>query len=155
MFAEQLLKTLGRQRGAGGTWEAGLDVESDFLIERVGLSEDEFRLRDASGLSAGNLITPRALARVLAYARPLAAVQAALPVAAAQQGSLRTRMTDLPGRVRAKTGGIRNVDALAGYVTTDEGRELVFVVIANGSAFPGSLVRGAIDDVVRAAAAVD
>ena len=130
-------------------------MERDFLVERVGLAEDEFRLRDASGLSAGNLITPRALARLLAYARPLEPVQAALPVSAAARGSLRSRMGDIAGRVRAKTGGIRNVDALSGYVTTEDGRELVFVVIANGSAFPGSLVRGAIDDVVRAAAAVD
>ena len=154
-FAEQLLKTLGRNLGSDASWEAGIEVEERFLTERVGLDESEFRLRDASGLSAGNLITPRALARLLLYARPLEPVQEALPVAAAARGSLRTRFADLPGRVRAKTGGIRNVDALSGYVTTDTGRELVFVVIANGSAFPGSVVRAAIDDVVRAAAQTD
>ena len=153
-FAEQLLKTLGRAVGTGGTWAAGLEVEQRFLIEQVGLEEDAFSLRDASGLSAGNLITPRALARVLAYARPLDAVRNAMPVSGAERGSLRSRLTDLPGRVRAKTGGIRNVDALAGYVTTDGGRELVFVVIGNGTAFPGATIRAAIDDVVRAAAAV-
>ena len=152
-FAEQLLKTLGRETGAGGSWEAGLEVEERFLIERVGLDESEFDLRDASGLSAGNVITPRALARVLMYARTLDAVRDAMPVSAAERGSLRSRLTDLPGRVRAKTGGIRNVDALAGYVTTDAGRELVFVVIGNGTAFPGATVRAAIDDVVRATAA--
>ncbi|HUF13445.1 MAG TPA: D-alanyl-D-alanine carboxypeptidase/D-alanyl-D-alanine-endopeptidase [Longimicrobiales bacterium] len=154
-FAEQLLKTLGRQRGEGGSWHAGLDVERDFLTGIVGLSEDEFRLRDASGLSAGNLMTPRALARVLLWVRTEPAVQEALPVSAGAHGSLRSRLTDLPGRVRAKTGGIRNVDALSGYVTTNDGRELVFVILANGSAFTGSVVRGAIDDVVRAAAAAE
>ena len=152
-FAEQLLKTLGRELGAGGSWDAGIDVEERFLTERVGLDEDEFDLRDASGLSAGNVITPRALARLLGYARTLDIVHDALPVSAGETGSLRSRLTDLPGRVRAKTGGIRNVDALAGYVTTDGGRELVFVVIGNGTAFPGATVRAAIDDVVRAAAA--
>ncbi|HEX6587719.1 MAG TPA: D-alanyl-D-alanine carboxypeptidase/D-alanyl-D-alanine-endopeptidase [Longimicrobiales bacterium] len=152
-FAEQLLKALGREAGEGGSWDAGLDVEQRFLIERVGLDENDFALRDASGLSAGNLITPRALARLLVYARSLDAVQQAMPVSAGERGSLRSRFTDLPGRVRAKTGGIRNVDALAGYVTTDGGRELVFVVIGNGTAFPGATVRAAIDDVVRAAAA--
>ena len=154
-FAEQLLKTIGRNLGTGGSWEAGLEVERRFLTEQVGLDEAEFSLRDASGLSAGNLITPRALARLLVYSRPLRAVQEALPVGAAATGSLRSRFTDMPGRVRAKTGGIRNVDALSGYVTTAGGRELVFVVIANGSAFPGSVVRAAIDDVVRAAAATN
>ena len=154
-FAEQLLKALGRDYGAGGTWEAGLDVERRFLTETVGLDAGEFRLRDASGLSAGNLITPRALARVLLHSREVEALRDALPVSAATRGSLRSRFTDLPGRVRAKTGGIRNVDALSGFVSTERGRELVFVVIVNGSAFPGSTVRAAIDDVVRAAAATN
>ena len=154
-FAEQLLKALGRDSGAGGTWDAGLDVERRFLTETVGLDDAEFRLRDASGLSAGNLITPRALARVLLHAREFDALRDALPVSAATRGSLRSRFTDMPGRVRAKTGGIRNVDALSGFVTSDSGRELVFVVIVNGSAFPGSTVRAAIDDVVRAAAATN
>lgn len=154
-FAEQLLKTLGRERGAGGSWHAGLDVERRFLTDEVGLHPDEFHLRDASGLSAGNLITPRALARLLVFARTQPLVQDAMPVSGGQRGSLRNRLSDLGGRVRAKTGGIRNVDALSGYVTTEDGRELVFVVIANGTAFPGSRVRTAIDDVVRAAASVE
>ena len=154
-FAEQLVKTLGRELGDEGSWDEGLDVERAFLTDVVGLDVDEFRLRDASGLSAGNLITPRALARLLAFARPLDAVQAAMPVSAASRGSLRSRFADLPGRVRAKTGGIRNVDSLSGYVTTGSGRELVFVIMANGSAFADATVRAAIDDVVRAAASVD
>ena len=39
-FAELLLKTLGRSLGAGGTWDAGLEVEERFLVEQVGLDDD-------------------------------------------------------------------------------------------------------------------
>ena len=147
------MRVAGRELGEGGSWRAGLEVERRFLTDEVGLDPAEFHLRDASGLSAGNLITPRALARLLMFARTEPIVQDALPVSAGARGSLRSRLTDLGGRVRAKTGGIRNVDSLSGYVTTQGGRELVFVVIANGAAFPGS--RAAIDDIVRAAAAVE
>lgn len=154
-FAEQMLKTLGREVRGAGSWDDGLRVERDFLVDVVGLDAGSFHLRDASGLSAGNLITPRALARVLEWARTRSPVVDAMPVSAGPRGSLRSRLTDLPGRVRAKTGGIRNVDSLSGYLTTDDGRELIFVVIANGSAFSGARARAAIDDVVRAAAAID
>lgn len=150
-FAEQMLKTLGRQMEGEGSWSAGLDVERRFLSDVVGIDESAYRLRDASGLSSGNLISPRALSRLLVFMRHQDIAMNALPVTGGETGSLRYRMADLRGRVRAKTGGIRNVDALSGFVTSESGDELVFVVIANGTAFPDP--REAVDDVVRAIAA--
>lgn len=147
-FAEQMLKTVGREVSSEGSWRAGIELERRFLTEVVGIEPEAFDLRDASGLSSGNLITPRALARLLVHMRGQPLAYEAMPVAGGESGSLRYRLTDLRGRVRAKTGGIRNVDTLSGYLTTDGGRELVFVVMANGAAFSDS--RGALDDVVRA-----
>jgi D-alanyl-D-alanine carboxypeptidase/D-alanyl-D-alanine-endopeptidase (penicillin-binding protein 4) len=77
----------------------------------------------------------------------------ALPVAGGATGSLRSRLQDLQGRVIAKTGSISHVDALAGYLTTDSGRRLAFVVIANQSGQPSSAMRPVIDDIVRVLAA--
>jgi D-alanyl-D-alanine carboxypeptidase/D-alanyl-D-alanine-endopeptidase (penicillin-binding protein 4) len=149
-FAEQLLKTLGRERGSDGSWDEGLRIQREFLVSRVGLDPTEFRLRDASGLAAGNLITPRALLRVLRWARdsiPGGVVVDALPVAGARTGSLRTRLEGLD--VRAKTGSIRNVASLSGFVTTATGRVLVFSIIANETGLPTSRVTEAIDAIVR------
>jgi D-alanyl-D-alanine carboxypeptidase/D-alanyl-D-alanine-endopeptidase (penicillin-binding protein 4) len=149
-FAEQLLKTLGRERGNDGSWDEGLRIEREFLTSRVGLDASEFRLRDASGLSAGNLITPRALTRLLRWARdsvPGGLMVDALPVAGARTGSLRTRLEGLD--VRAKTGSIGNVAALSGFVTTAGGRDLVFSIIANETGLPTSRVTEAIDAIVR------
>jgi D-alanyl-D-alanine carboxypeptidase/D-alanyl-D-alanine-endopeptidase (penicillin-binding protein 4) len=155
-YAEQLVKTVGRRRtGGAGSWEAGLAAERAFLADVVGIPADEVVLRDASGLSAGNLATPSALARLLAYVRATPrqrVVRDALPVSG-RSGSLQARLTDLPGRVAAKTGSISGTDALAGYVTAADGRELVFVAVANKTGQPAARVRAALDDVVRAAAA--
>jgi D-alanyl-D-alanine carboxypeptidase/D-alanyl-D-alanine-endopeptidase (penicillin-binding protein 4) len=148
----ELLKTLGREVKGEGSWRAGLEVEQEFLRDVVGIDPAAFHLRDASGLSTGNLITPAALNRLVRYlatsprARP---ALDALPVNAGATGSLRNRLTDLPGRVRAKTGSVRNVASLSGLVRTDSGAELAFAILANGTGLPGSRLTAAIDQVVR------
>jgi D-alanyl-D-alanine carboxypeptidase/D-alanyl-D-alanine-endopeptidase (penicillin-binding protein 4) len=155
-FAELLVKTLGREVRGEGSWSAGLAVERAFLTDVVGIDSADFVLRDGSGLSSGNLVTPRALVRLLDYVRRTprqAVVRRALPVSGAQDGSLRSRLTDLRGRVAAKTGYIGNVDSLSGFVTMPDGREVIFCIIANGSGQPSARMKAGIDDVVRAIAA--
>jgi D-alanyl-D-alanine carboxypeptidase/D-alanyl-D-alanine-endopeptidase (penicillin-binding protein 4) len=154
-IAEQLLKTLAREVGGQGTWDAGLRLERDFLVREVGVDSTAFRLRDASGLSSENLITPHAFVQILRYVRRTPAqamVRAGLPVSG-RAGSLQSRLLDLPGRVAAKTGSIGNVDSLSGFVTLGDGREVVFSIIVNGSGYPAARVRADMDDVVRAIAA--
>jgi D-alanyl-D-alanine carboxypeptidase/D-alanyl-D-alanine-endopeptidase (penicillin-binding protein 4) len=154
-IAETLLKTVGREVRGEGSWDAGLSVERDFLIRVVGIDSADFRLRDGSGLSAGNMVTPRAFVRLLSYVDrtpEMSVIRSSLPVAA-REGSLKSRFADLPGRVMAKTGYIGNVDSLSGFVTTDDGRTVIFSIIANKSGQPSARMKAAIDDVVRAIAA--
>jgi D-alanyl-D-alanine carboxypeptidase/D-alanyl-D-alanine-endopeptidase (penicillin-binding protein 4) len=154
-IAEQLLKTLARERRGEGSWDAGLALERDFLTRVVGVDSTAFKLRDASGLSAENLVTPHAFVQILSYVRRTPQqemVRAGLPVAG-RAGSLQSRLPDLTGRVAAKTGSIGNVDSLSGFATTGDGRQVVFSIIVNGSGLPAARVRAAIDDVVRAIAA--
>ena len=154
-FAETLVKTLGREVRGRGSWEAGLALEADFLIRVVGVDSADFVLRDGSGLSARNRVAPRALAQLLAYVARTPRqriVRERLPLSGAQEGSLRSRLTDLRGRVAAKTGYIGGVNSLSGYLSMPDGRELIFVIIGNGEAQQADRIR-AIDDVVRAIAA--
>jgi D-alanyl-D-alanine carboxypeptidase/D-alanyl-D-alanine-endopeptidase (penicillin-binding protein 4) len=154
-IAEQLLKTVAREVSGQGTWDAGLRLERDFLTREVGVDSTAFRLRDASGLSSENLITPHAFVQILGYVRRTPAqamVRAGLPIAG-RAGSLQARLLDLSGRVAAKTGSIGNVDSLSGFVTLEGGREVVFSIIVNGSGYPTVRIRADIDDVVRAIAA--
>jgi D-alanyl-D-alanine carboxypeptidase/D-alanyl-D-alanine-endopeptidase (penicillin-binding protein 4) len=134
-FAEMLLKRLGREFGNGGSWDAGLEVERRFLIDSVGIDSTSFSLSDASGLSTGNLVSPRALVQLLHYMRtnPRSATFLAGLPRAGQPGSLRDRFdgTPLAGRVLAKTGSISRVNSLSGYVEHPDGRTLTFAVVAN------------------------
>src|SRR5438128_3019888 len=66
-FAEMLLKILGRELKGEGSWAAGLDVERGFLTDSVKIDSTAFALEDGSGLAAGNLVTPQAFAKLLAY----------------------------------------------------------------------------------------
>lgn len=155
-FAELLVKTLGKEVRGEGSWSAGLAVEREFLTRVVGIDSADFVLRDGSGLSARNLVTPHALVRLLDYVRRTprqAMVRAALPLSGEPDGSLRSRLTDLRGRVAAKTGYIGGVDSLCGFVTMPDGREIIFCIIANETGQPSARMKAGIDDIVRAIAA--
>ncbi len=151
-FAEMLLKILGREFKGEGSWSAGLDVERRFLIDSVKIDSTAFALEDGSGLAAGNLVTPRAFAQLLAYMHrhPKGApFLAALPHAG-QPGSLLRRFvgTPLEARVIAKTGSIDRVNSLSGYVERADGRTISFSIQANSHAVPYSQMLAQIDSVV-------
>jgi D-alanyl-D-alanine carboxypeptidase/D-alanyl-D-alanine-endopeptidase (penicillin-binding protein 4) len=155
-FAELLVKTMGREVRGEGSWAAGLALEREFLTRVVGIDSADFVLRDGSGLSAGNRVTARALVQLLDYVRRTprqAVVRGALPFSGAENGSLRSRLTDLRGRVAAKTGYIGGADSLSGFITMPDGREIIFCIIVNSSGQPSSRMKAGIDDVVRAIAA--
>jgi D-alanyl-D-alanine carboxypeptidase/D-alanyl-D-alanine-endopeptidase (penicillin-binding protein 4) len=109
------------------------------LLEQLGISAGAVSLHDASGLSPLDRVQPAALTRLLALAARDArfgAVLSGLPVAGFD-GTLSDRFRDAPtsiaaGQVRAKTGTLSGVSALAGLVRTRDGRLLAFDFTAEG-----------------------
>ncbi len=154
-LAEQLLKTLGAEKGKGGSWRDGLEVERGYLTGTVGLDSLDFHLRDGSGLSAQNLLTPHAIARLLAYVRaqPWGATYQAAMAEPGQKGTLQRRLVAYRGRLYAKTGSIANVNSLSGFLRADDGRDVVFSILTNGSGVPSAEVRAGMDRIVAAIAA--
>jgi D-alanyl-D-alanine carboxypeptidase/D-alanyl-D-alanine-endopeptidase (penicillin-binding protein 4) len=153
-FAEYLLKILGRELKGEGSWAAGLGVERSFLIDSVGLDSTAFALDDASGLSAGNLVTPAAFVRLLRYMarHPKAApFLAALPRAGGP-GSLRSRFvgTPLEGRVVAKTGSIHRVNTISGYIERPGASRITFSIQANAHTAPTRQILAQLDSIVVA-----
>jgi D-alanyl-D-alanine carboxypeptidase/D-alanyl-D-alanine-endopeptidase (penicillin-binding protein 4) len=155
-MAEQLLRHLGEVREGRASWQAARTAVRALLADSLGVDTLDVRVVDASGLSAYNLVTPRALERLLTGVarRPWgAAYREALPTPGEEDGTLERRLTGLEGRLHAKTGSITHVNSLSGYLTTDSGRELVIVVLSNGSGLPARTVRDAMDALVRSLAA--
>ncbi len=153
-FAEMLLKILGRELKGEGSWSAGLGVERGFLTDSVQIDSTAFALEDGSGLAAGNLVTPQAFAKLLAYMHrhPKGGPFVAGLPHAGQPGSLLKRFvgTPLEGRVIAKTGSIDRVNSLSGYIepANGGGRTITFSVQANGHAVPYQQMLNQIDSVV-------
>ena len=154
-MTEQLVLKLGERFGEGGSWPEGIGVIETFLVERMGVDSLDVSARDGSGLSAYNLVTPRAVVQVLARmgagdVGP--AFRSAMPGPGSPDSTLEERLLDLRGRLFAKTGTISNVNSLSGYLVGDDGREIVFSILANGSGLPAPRVEAVLDDLVRSLA---
>ena len=146
-YAETLLMALAPP-GDPATPAAALTALRETLT-RWGL-QDEIVLRDGSGLSRYDAITPHALTAVLQRiaADPASAdpFRSTLPVAGVS-GSLVDRMKATPaeGRVAAKTGSMSGVRSLSGYVTTLEGERLAFSFLVNNYRVPSSEIDALMD----------
>ena len=156
-YADMLLKQLGRQFGAGGSWAGGLAVERRFLIDSMGIDSTLFALADGSGLSASNLVAPLAFTGLLRFMRQhphyASSFAPGLPQSG-NTGSLKNRFlgTPLEGRVRAKTGSISRVNTLSGYLELPDGRTFTFSVQANHHVQGGRRTLSQIDAIVTAMA---
>jgi len=148
LHAELLLRTVARERTGVGSTELGLQVAQEFF-KSIGIEENDVVLFDGSGLSRRNLVTPRAVVKLLQFAaqQPWGeALASTLPVAG-QDGTLADRMKNTPaaGRVRAKTGSIEHVNALSGYASTRHGARLIFSMFGNNHALRGKDATGVLD----------
>jgi len=133
-IGEILLKTLGRVRANVGSADSGRRVVERQLLA-WGADSAGFAVRDGSGLSRHDYITPETIVRVLDAMRQhpdFRIFYDALPVAGVD-GTIRNRMKGTPaqGNVHAKTGTVDKARALSGYVTTADGRLLLFSTFAN------------------------
>ena len=133
MYAESVLRTIGRVVTGRGSMEAGSEAVAA-LLDEAGIEASEVRVADGSGLSGLNRATAAAIVQVLAYmdSSPYGdAYRETLPEAAVSRGLRRMQRTDAAGNLRAKTGTIDRVSALSGYVRSRTGERLAFSIISN------------------------
>lgn len=153
LHAEIMLRNLAAVHTCEHTLRGSVQLLRAYL-SYAGLNGDDFVFYDGSGLSAKDLVTPRAEAQLLAYAarQPwVAAWEAALPVGGVD-GTLEHRFTEPPlkGRVFAKTGTLGESRALAGYVIAASGREVIFSVMVDNHPPAGGADRMTLDKIVAA-----
>jgi D-alanyl-D-alanine carboxypeptidase/D-alanyl-D-alanine-endopeptidase (penicillin-binding protein 4) len=134
LHAEMLLRTLGAEFKGEGTDEAGLQVVKEFLIE-AGIDNEKIRLNDGCGLSRDNLLTPRFQTSLLEFLsrRPYFDLFLGTLAVSGTDGTLKNRLsaTQVKGSIRAKTGSLKGVTALCGYINTKSGQNLAFSIFAN------------------------
>lgn len=136
MVAESLIKLLGSRGQSPGSWTTGRAALTAFL-KKTGVPSDHFNIDEGSGLSRGNRLTPVATVRVLQYM--FAAGNGSFELLrdnlaiGGVDGTLdkRLRTPDVRGRVYAKTGYIKGVRTLAGYIRTGKDQWLAFAFFYN------------------------
>jgi D-alanyl-D-alanine carboxypeptidase/D-alanyl-D-alanine-endopeptidase (penicillin-binding protein 4) len=137
-LAESVMKTLGAQtktRPGPATWDDGRAAVHGYLAT-LGLPEAGYRADNGSGLFDATAVSARQVTTVLRAAhrdyRIAPDLVASLPVGGVD-GTLATRWHGHPaaGRVRAKTGTLDKVTALAGYVAIDSQHPVGFAILVN------------------------
>lgn len=142
-IGEILFKTIALEATGSGTADSARRVIARHLTS-WGVDTLGFAVRDGSGLSRHDYLSPRAIVQVLEVMRKHRHFQLfyeSLPIAGVD-GTIGNRMRDTPaqGNLRAKTGTLDKARALSGYVTTADGRLLLFSTLANNYTTPLSEV---------------
>lgn len=136
-YAEMLLKTMGANLKGEGSAQAGIQVVRE-TMEELGV-DSRYELRDGSGLSPYNLVSPRQVLTVLEAMMDTSEYENLLhsfPVMGVD-GTLESRLKDHPlcGHVKAKTGSLVSVSSLSGYASLPSGERVVFSIL--GNRYPG------------------
>ena len=138
-IGELLFKTLALAKTGVGTADSAQQVVTRQLLA-WGAPADGFAVRDGSGLSRHDYVSPRTIVTVLDAMRrspDFRVFYDGLPIAGVD-GTIRNRMKGTPaaGNLHAKTGTLDKARSLSGYVTTADGRLLLFSALANNYTVP-------------------
>lgn len=140
LYANALFKLLGaHMTNEPGSWESGERALKIFLREVIGIDPDSLNIVDGSGLSRYTLISPAQIIQLLDWVYhqtdlyPLFVDSLAI---SGTDGTLKNRMAQFPGIVKAKTGTMGGITALAGYLCLAEKKPLIFSILLNGFVKP-------------------
>ncbi len=137
LTANSLFKKLGETYfHTHGNWDnSALALKK--ILAPSGVEFQKILITDGAGGSRYNLISPYQMSKLLLYIYHNPTVKgplmAALPIAG-RDGTLRYRMPEFgkTARVRAKTGSMTSVTALAGFAQTRHYGTVSFVIMLNG-----------------------
>jgi serine-type D-Ala-D-Ala carboxypeptidase/endopeptidase (penicillin-binding protein 4) len=154
VMAQQLFLTLGLVQRGAGTPEAAREVVRQWASDRLGAAATAGLVIDnGSGLSRESRVSARLLARLLqvAWASPvMPELMSSLPVSGTDGTLKRLRGGADIGRAHLKTGSLRDVTGVAGYVLSNSGRRYAVVAIVNHA--NANAARPALDALVQWAA---
>lgn len=149
-YAEQVFRSFGW----GGSVKGAARRTESFLRE-ADINTRKLRIHDGSGLSRKDLVTPKAMIKLLRHMdahEERDAFLESLPQGGEHETTLdyRLHQTD----VQAKTGSLAFVRALSGYTSRPNGHPVAFAIFANNYTGPSYQISRTIDDIVRAVTSV-
>jgi D-alanyl-D-alanine carboxypeptidase/D-alanyl-D-alanine-endopeptidase (penicillin-binding protein 4) len=153
LFAEHLIKELGKKIKNIGSTASGAEVINEFL-KGSGIDTNGMFIEDGSGLSPLNAVNTRELVRLLVYMKNkgkyFSEYYSSLPDAG-KNGTLKNYFKDplFDSRLKAKSGSMTRVRSFAGYFTTVLGKEMAFSIIINNYSGPSEKITSEIEDNIR------
>ncbi len=150
LAAEALLKTIAAagEGGKNGSWPAGQRIISEYLLS-LGISQEEFNIDDASGLSRLNRLSPNAVTKVLqdVYESKNRSLFKQSLAVGGRDGTIGKYFEEdkYKGKIFGKTGYISGVRSFSGYCFTDKGT-FIFSILTEGRS---AETRDAINDIVK------
>lgn len=148
--AEMILLGAGAEKfGAPATVEKSKAVLAECL-KKYSISSTRITLENASGLSRKSTIEPGALTEFLAKisAEEFAPEYLSSLSVLGRDGTTKSRLKQFAGRARLKTGTIKNVRTIAGFVYPLKGSPKVFALFFNCSSCSDSAMLRAEDEVI-------
>lgn len=128
LFAEALGSLI---ETGGSSWSEKVSS----LLSEIGIDSQGIVLEDACGLSPKDVLPPQVLTDLLVYIAKQgnADFVSSLPEAGKDGGLLGYCYSspELKNKMKAKTGSMSGVRALAGYLTAADGTQLAFTIIVN------------------------
>jgi serine-type D-Ala-D-Ala carboxypeptidase/endopeptidase (penicillin-binding protein 4) len=121
-------------------------------IAPLGVNTDTYKQVDGSGLSRSNRAEPLTFVNLLRGMSNIPGNKIfydSLSIAGLN-GTLSNRLTDpfLQGRVHAKTGTLKGVRTLSGYLDNPNYGKMVFSIMVNQTGLSGKVMTNAIDEIV-------
>jgi D-alanyl-D-alanine carboxypeptidase/D-alanyl-D-alanine-endopeptidase (penicillin-binding protein 4) len=153
LYAENLVKELGRVFKGKGSTSAGTEVVLEFL-KSAGIKTDGMFIEDGSGLSAQDAINSRGLTMLLWHMKKngkhFGDYYTSLPDAGID-GTLKNYFKDplFDSRMKAKSGTMLGVKSYAGYFTTLSGKEMIFCIIANNFTGSSTKIISHIEEIIK------
>lgn len=121
----------------------------DRTMTELGVDRSGYTLNDGSGLSRQNLIAPNTLITILRSLFDNKIYHQSLAVAGTS-GTLKKRFVDTPlqGLVFAKTGTLKGITTLSGYLEIPDREPIVFSIMLNNSIANTTEMRSTIDEIL-------
>lgn len=134
VMARQVMLTIGARVKGQGTQRGGATAIGEWLVSR-GLNFPELRIENGSGLSRHARISARHVGDLLvdAYRSPYRNILMQSLAVAGVDGTMKRRLkgSRVRGRGFFKTGTLRDVRSIAGYVKAADGKVYVMAILHN------------------------